>query len=63
MMALEIARKAVDAQLADILPGMGIKVKYKIADGKVKLHLTRTFRIISLPRFFVQTSFYTQSNL
>ena len=43
MMALEIARKAVDAQLADILPGMGIKVKYKIADGKVKLHLTRTF--------------------
>lgn len=43
MMALEIARKAVDAQLANILPGMGIKVKYKIADGKVKLHLTRTF--------------------
>ena len=43
MMALEIARKALDAQLADILPGMGIKVKYKIADGKVKLHLTRTF--------------------
>lgn len=43
MMALEIARKAVDAQLADILPGMGIKVKYKIANGKVKLHLTRTF--------------------
>ena len=43
MMALEIARKAVDAQLADILPGMGIKVKYKIADEKVKLHLTRTF--------------------
>lgn len=43
MMALEIARKAVDTQLANILPGMGIKVKYKIADGKVKLHLTRTF--------------------
>lgn len=43
MMALEIARKAVEAQLADILPGMGIKVKYKIADGKVKLHLARTF--------------------
>ena len=43
MMALEIARKAVDAQLADILPGMGIKVKYKIAAGKVELHLTRTF--------------------
>ena len=43
--------------------GEFLKVKYKIADGKVKLHLTRTFRIISLPRFFVQTSFYTQSNL
>jgi len=32
----------VDAQLANVLPGMGIKAKYKIADGKVKLHLTRT---------------------
>lgn len=40
--ALEIARKAVEAQIADVLPGMGIKAKYKIADGKVKLHLTRT---------------------
>ena len=42
MMALEIARKAVEAQIADVLPGMGIKAKYKIADGKVKLNLTRT---------------------
>ena len=42
MKALEIARKAVEAQIADVLPRMGIKAKYKIADGKVKLHLTRT---------------------
>ena len=42
MKALEIARKAVEAQIADVLPGMGIKAKYKIADGKVKLNLTRT---------------------
>lgn len=42
MKALEIAREAVEAQIADILPGMGIKAKYKIADGKVKLNLTRT---------------------
>lgn len=43
MKALEIARKAVEAQIADVLPRMGIKAKYKIADGKVKLHLTRTW--------------------
>lgn len=42
MMALEIARKAVDAQLAGVLPGMGIEAKYTIADGKVRLYLTRT---------------------
>lgn len=41
MKALEIARKAVEALLADVLPGMGIKVEYNITDGKVKLHLTR----------------------
>jgi len=43
MMALEIAMKAVEAQIADVLPWLGIKAKYIIADGKVKLHLTRTF--------------------
>lgn len=42
IMAMEIAREAVNAQLAGVLPGMGIRVKFKIADGNVKLHLTRT---------------------
>lgn len=43
MKALEIARKAIDAQLASVLPGLGISVSYIIADGKVHLHLTRTY--------------------
>lgn len=43
MKALEIARKAIDAQLASVLPGLGISVNYTIADGKVHLHLTRTY--------------------
>lgn len=43
MMAMEIARKAVDAQLSGVLPGLGINGKYTIADGKVHLHLTRTY--------------------
>ena len=43
MKALEIARKAVEALLADVLPGLGINGKYTIADGKVHLHLTRTY--------------------
>ena len=50
MKALEIARKAVEAQIADVLPGMGIKGKYEIEDGKVRLHLTRTYTAdIELP--------------
>ncbi len=42
MIALEITKKAVEAQLSSVLPGMGINGKYKVADGKIQLHLTRT---------------------
>lgn len=49
-MALEIARQSVEAQLADVLPGMGITGKFNIADGKVRLILTRTCRAeVELP--------------
>ena len=42
-MALVIARKSVEAQLADVLPGMGITGKFEISDGRVRLNLTRTY--------------------
>ena len=43
IIAQEIARKAVDAQLESVLPGLGISSRYEIADGKVRLHLYRTY--------------------
>ena len=42
--ALEIAKQAVEAQLAAVLPDMGISFKFNISDDKVRLDLTRMFK-------------------
>ena len=42
--AREIAKQAVEAQLAAVLPDMGISFKFNISDDKVHLDLTRMFK-------------------
>ena len=42
-MALEISRRVIETQIADVLPGLGITAKYDISDGKIRLNLTRTY--------------------
>ena len=42
--ALEIAKQAVEAQLAEVLPGLGISCKFKITDDMVHLDLARLFK-------------------
>ena len=48
--ALEIAKTAISAQLADTLPGLGIACIYRVSEGKVHLNLTRTLKAdLTLP--------------